>query len=161
MKLRLATLDDLATLERWDEAPHVQAASGADDQFDWRMELPRTVAWREQLIGEADGRPIGMLQIIDPATEETHYWGDIGTGLRAIDIWIGDAADLGRGFGTAMMRLAVARCFAAADVTAILIDPLAANVRARRFYERLGFKSVEPRRLGNDDWMVYRLDRPS
>jgi hypothetical protein len=44
-------------------------------------------------------------------------------------------------------------------VTAILIDPLASNVRAHRFYERLGFRFVERRRFGDDDCVVYVLDR--
>jgi aminoglycoside 6'-N-acetyltransferase len=34
---------------------------------------------------------IGFVQIIDPAREESHYWGDAPGGLRAIDIWIGEA----------------------------------------------------------------------
>ncbi len=37
--------------------------------------------------------------------------------------------------------------------------PLAANVRAHRFYERLGFRFVERRRFGQDECLVYRLDR--
>jgi len=32
--------------------------------------------------------------------------------LRAVDIWIGEEGDLGRGHGTIIMRLALARCFA-------------------------------------------------
>jgi len=58
-----------------------------------------------------------------------------------------------------MMRLAIARCFAVPDVSAILIDPLESNVRAHPFYERLGFRSVERRRFGDDECLVYRLDR--
>jgi aminoglycoside 6'-N-acetyltransferase len=43
----------------------------------------------------------------------------------------------------------------------VLIDPLAGNVGAHRFYERLGFRFVERRRFGTDDGFVYRLDRTS
>jgi aminoglycoside 6'-N-acetyltransferase len=106
-----------------------------------------------------DGRPVGFIQIIDPAEEESHYWGDATPNLRAIDIWIGEASDLNRGYGTAMMRLAIARCFAAPEITAILIDPLASNTAAHRFYERLGFRYVERRQFGEDDCIVYRLER--
>ena len=45
------------------------------------------------------------------------------------------------------------------EVTAILIDPLASNTRAQRFYERLGFQFIESRRFGEDDCFVYRLNR--
>jgi aminoglycoside 6'-N-acetyltransferase len=159
MRLRPATLADLAVLQSWDREPHVRGATGADDFYDWAQELPREVAWRELLIGELAGRPIGFVQIIDPALEETHYWGEVEPDLRAIDIWIGAASDLGRGHGTAMMRLALARCFAPPPVRAVLIDPLASNLRARRFYERLGFRPVGRRTFGDDDCMVYRLAR--
>lgn len=159
MRLRRATLEDLPVLCHWDTQPHVIAATGDDDTFDWEDELPREVDWREFLIGEVDGRPVGFIQIIDAAREETHYWGDAEPNLRAIDIWIGDAGDLGRGYGTAMMRLAIERCFAEPAVTAILIDPLARNTRAHRFYERLGFRPLERRTFGTDDCLVYRLTR--
>jgi aminoglycoside 6'-N-acetyltransferase len=156
--LRPATPADLALLRRWDEAPHV-IESDPNDDWEWEVELGRTPDWREQCIAEADGRPIGFVQIIDPAREESRYWGEVPHGLRAIDIWIGEAADLGRGYGTRIMELALDRCFADPGVTAVLIDPLAGNTRAHRFYERLGFRFLERRRFGEDDCYVYRLDR--
>ncbi|WP_372424598.1 GNAT family N-acetyltransferase [Salinarimonas chemoclinalis] len=159
MRLRPATLADLPTLLAWNEDPDVVASTGADDAFDWAGEIPRTVDWREILIFEAQGRPIGVLVSIDPAREESRYWGDCGPGLRALDVWIGASGDRGRGFGTAMMRLALARCFADPSVTAVLLDPLAENVRSCRFYERLGFRAVERRFFGKDDCVVYRLER--
>lgn len=158
IRLRDAGPDDLALLRRWDEAPHV-VASDPNDDWAWETELQRRPDWREQLIAEAGGRPIGFVQIIDPAREDGHYWGDVPAGLRAIDIWIGEADALGRGLGGEMMRQAIERCFAAPDVDAILIDPLASNARALRFYERFGFRFVERRRFGADDCCVLRLGR--
>src|SRR5688500_4717526 len=149
---------DAPLLRRWDEAPHV-VASDPNDDWGWESELARSPDWREQLIAEVDGRPVGFVQIIDPAHEETRYWGDAPPGLRAVDIWIGDAADLGRGFGTRIMHLVLDRCFADPTVSAVLIDPLASNARAHRFYERLGFHFVERRNFGADDCFVYRLVR--
>jgi len=160
VRLRRATPADAGLLKRWDENGHVIAASGEDGDFDWDYELPREVPWRELLIAEEDGRPVGVLQIIDAAEEETHYWGEAEPNLRAIDIWLGEEADLGRGLGTTMMRLAIARCFADPKVTAILIDPLATNTRAQRFYASLGFREVERRLFGPDDCVVMRLERP-
>lgn len=156
--LRPATCDDLELLRHWDEQPHV-IASDPNDDWAWEEELSRTPDWREQLIAELDGRPIGCIQIIDPAHEESHYWGDVPANLRAIDIWIGEASDLGKGYGTQIMRLALARCFAPPVVTAVLIDPLVSNTRAHRFYERLGFQQIERRQFNDDDCFVYRLSR--
>lgn len=160
MRFRPATMADVALLRHWDRQPHVVAADPNDD-WDWETELSRSPKWREQLVAEIDGRPIGFVQIIDPAAEDSHYWGDCGPGLRAIDIWIGEAADLGCGHGTRMMRGAIDRCFADPSVTAILIDPLVTNTGARRFYARLGFEFVENRHFGADHCAVYRLAAPS
>jgi aminoglycoside 6'-N-acetyltransferase len=158
MRLRPATLADAALIRSWAKEPHAVEA-GDFFEFDWEGELPRTVDWRELLIAEVDGRSIGLLQIIDPAREESHYWGDIAPDMRAIDIWIGAATDHGHGYGTEMMRQAIRRCFAQPSVTAILVDPLVSNVRAHRFYERLEFRRIERRTFGNDDCYVYRLQR--
>jgi aminoglycoside 6'-N-acetyltransferase len=158
INLRAATSADLALLQHWDEQPHV-IESDPNDDWHWEVELDRNPDWREQLIAELDGRPIGFIQIIDPAREESHYWGAIAANLRAIDIWIGEETDLGKGYGTKLMQLAIARCFADPSVTAILIDPLANNTRAHRFYERFGFKLVEHRQFGDDQCCVYSLDR--
>jgi aminoglycoside 6'-N-acetyltransferase len=36
---------------------------------------------------------------------------------------------------------------------------LASNVRAHRFYERVGFIKIDRRTFGEDDCFVYRIDR--
>lgn len=159
MRLRPATPDDLELLRHWNEQPHV-VAGVPGEYWDWENELPRSPDWREQLIAEENGRPVGFIQIIDPAREETHYWGDVPAHLRAIDIWIGEESDLGKGYGTMMMRLALDRCFADPAVTAVLIDPLARNKHVHPFYERLGFRFIERRRLGSEDCLVYQIGRP-
>lgn len=158
MRLRPAVSADLPLLRRWDDQPHI-VASDPNDDWGWETELGRRPAWREQLIAEVDGRPVGFLQIIDPLLEDSHYWGDVAPDQRAIDLWIGEAADLGKGHGTRMMQLALERCFADPRVWSVLIDPLASNVRAQRFYERLGFRFVARRRFGADECLVYRLSR--
>jgi aminoglycoside 6'-N-acetyltransferase len=158
LNLRSATSADLDLLQQWDEQPHV-IDSDPNDDWHWKIELDRTPEWREQLIAELDGRPIGYIQIIDPAPEESHYWGDVPMNLRAIDIWIGEETDLGKGYGTQMMELALARCFADPLVTAVLIDPLVNNTRAHRFYQRLGFQVVDRRQFGEDDCLVHCLNR--
>ena len=158
INLRPATLEDLTLLKYWDEQPHIIACD-PDDDWHWESELSRDPAWREQLIAELNSRPIGMIQIIDPALEDSHYWGKVASNLRAIDIWIGEATDLNKGYGTIMMRLALTRCFADSLVKAVLVDPLAYNTRAHRFYQRLGFKFVERRHFGDSDCFVYQLNR--
>ncbi len=158
IRLRTATPADAPLLRYWDTKPHVMD-SDPDDDWHWETELANEPEWREQLIAEADGRPIGMVQIIDPLLEETHYWGECAPNLRAIDIWIGEESDLGKGYGTVMMRLALERCFAPPNITAVIIDPLASNTKAHRFYERIGFRFVEKRVFNDEECFVLRMER--
>lgn len=167
MILRPARADDAATLRAWDDKPHVKWCTGfdpdqplpPDEREDWETLIARDVEWFEVLIGELDGRRIGVVQIIDPHREDSHYWGDCAPNQRAIDIWIGEETDIGQGYGTLMMRAAIARCFADADVTNILIDPLLINEKAIRFYRRLGFREVGERWFDGDHCLVMELRR--
>ena len=156
--LRPAMPADVKLLRYWDQQSHIIAAKGHEG-WGWEAELKKALDWQEQLIAEVDGHPIGFIQVIDPAREESRYWGNVPSGLRAVDIWIGEKRDLGKGYGTQIMQLALARCFADPTVTAMLVDLLATNTRAHRFYERLGFQFVERGRFGADECLVYLLDR--
>jgi aminoglycoside 6'-N-acetyltransferase len=165
--LRHARMEDAALLARWDEEPHVIAATTDDinapkafgDAY-WPDELAMQSDVYRYYIAELDGRPIGAMLIIDPHLEPTHYWGEVGPDLRAVDIWIGEADCLGRGYGTRMMSLALDICFADPRVNAVLIDPLASNVRAHRFYQRIGFEPIERRLMtGEDDCLIHSITR--
>jgi aminoglycoside 6'-N-acetyltransferase len=164
--LRRATPADAAWLDRWDTDPDVIACSTDDpdatiafENTDWAEELASQDEHSQYFIAELDGRPIGAMQICDPHLETSHYWGEIAPNLRAIDVWIGAPEDRGKGYGAKMMRLALERCFADGRVTGIVIDPLASNTRAHRFYQRMGFKPIGRRNFGADDCLVHELKR--
>lgn len=165
--LRPATLADVPHLKRWDTQPHVIAATSDDPDADiafesaeWADEISERDPHSHFFIAEAGGRPIGAMQVIDPAQERTHYWGgDCPAGLRAMDIWIGEPDCLGKGYGTQMMTIAIDTAFANPAIEAVIIDPLASNTEAHRFYQRLGFHPVERRMFYEDDCLVHRLSR--
>lgn len=167
LTIRLATQADAPTLARWDADPSVIACTtddaNAEQAFagaDWTEEIAANGDLTCCYIAELDARPIGAMQVIDPSAEPTHYWGEIEPNLRAIDIWIGDAADRNKGMGALMMGAVIDACFADAAVTAVIIDPLSSNTGAHRFYQRLGFKPTGRRLFnGQDDCLVHRLDR--
>ena len=158
IKLRPATINDLELVKYWDTKQHVIDCD-PDDEWNWEIELIRNPEWREQLVAELNGEPIGFLQIIDPFLEETHYWGDVQPNKRAIDIWIGEENNLNKGYGTTMMELAIQRCFQNPAIDGILIDPLKSNSNAHRFYERLGFEFIEERIFNEDACYIYELKR--
>jgi aminoglycoside 6'-N-acetyltransferase len=157
--LRQAIISDLPLLKYWDKKPHVIFATGGDsddEEDEWmknQLQNPSKFVWI--YIAELDSRPIGVIQIVDPANEETHYWGKIEQGLRAMDIWIGEESDLAKGYGTTMMQLAINKCFENPEVTAILIDPLSKNLRAIKFYQKLGFVFLENRDFDDDNCDIY------
>ena len=158
VRLRPAKLSDLSLLLAWDREAHVVACD-PDDDWDWAGELSRDPPWRTQWMAEVDAVPMGFLQIIDPVEEESQYWGDMEEGSRAIDIWIGPPEYLGKGYGSQMMARALDYCFAAPEVGNVWIDPLSTNHRAIVFYQRLGFRSVGKRLLGDSDCDVHLLTR--
>jgi aminoglycoside 6'-N-acetyltransferase len=177
--LRNATIDDMALLLQWDEKEHLQGSYGGDadyNDWNWEYELQRkNVSWRYQLIAEVvedveDEKkveehrtiPIGFVQIIDPREEESHYWGiDCERNLRAIDIWIGDERYLNRGYGTQIMKqiLQSPMVFGHTNVTGVIIDPMANNYDAHRFYQRLGFVPMGIQYFGPDRCLIHRMNR--
>lgn len=163
--LRPTRVEDAALLARWDREPHVIACASdepcADVAFgeDWAAAIAAASPVSFHLIAEAAGVPVGALQIIDPHREPDGYWGEVEPDLRAVDVWIGPAEYLNRGYGTEMIRQAIELCFSDPAVTAIVIDPLVSNTAAHRFYRRLGFAPVGERRFGEDRCLVFRLER--
>ncbi|MBM3656261.1 MAG: acetyltransferase [Actinobacteria bacterium] len=156
--LRTATLEDLEVLHLWDRDPHVGYSGG--DTYDWEYELGRLVSWREILIAEVDGRPIGVTVLIDTCEEETHYWGAHSEqGAWAIDIWIGSPENRSKGYGREMMLQSLHRCFAIHKAHKVLIDPLESNLRAISFYERLGFRVLGPVIFDDDECLVMAIDK--
>jgi aminoglycoside 6'-N-acetyltransferase len=167
LTLRPAVVADIPLLKAWDREDHVIASTTDDPDADeahegvtWEGEIAMQCDVYRYFIAELEDRPIGAMLMIDPHLEPTHYWGAIEPNLRALDIWIGPPDMLGKGYGEAMMRQAIDMCFADSTVTAIVIDPLASNTRAHKFYQRLGFKPIERRLFHDkDDCLVMRLER--
>ncbi len=134
-------------------------ASDPDGEWDWEEQIKCEEPWLELFVAEIAGQPIGFIQIINPARETSRYWGGMPEGYRAIDIWIGELKNTGQGYGGQMMNLALEHCFGQADVHTVLIDPLATNTRAIKFYETIGFHYVEDRDFGGDRCKVYQISR--
>jgi aminoglycoside 6'-N-acetyltransferase len=129
---------DLPLLREWRSRPHWTEWWGpaeADDRFfEGAIADPHTSAW----IVEHDGRAFAYAQDYDPHAWPGHHFAHLPPGARGIDQSIGDPALLGRGHGSAFVRVHCERLFAA-GVPAIGTDPHPDNVRAIRAYEKAGF----------------------
>ena len=160
LTFRRASTDDVMLLDVMSNAPHVFPSLGTDQPWDWPREVE--ASWQEVWIIDlsATSKPIGVVVVLDAAADPSGYWGEVSPGTYAIDIWISDASQLRKGYGTVMMKHAIDRCFHVHNAHTILIDPLAKNEGAIAFYQHLGFEVIGPRTFGADECIVLRLRRP-
>ena len=128
---------DLPLLRRWLATPEV--ARWWPDPDEQYAGLVEDLAGDDMtmLVVSHRGRPFAYLQHAN-----AHGWGDFTRGLpadtRALDAFIGEPGLIGRGHGSAFLRVA------ALDLrrrySALMIDPVADNLRAIRAYEKAGFR---------------------
>ena len=128
---------DLPLLDRWRQAPHVIELWGGPDVEPARDVLaePRVRMW----IVEHRGVPFAYAQDYAPHDWDGHPFTHLPSGSRGIDQYIGEAAMIGRGHGSAFVAQHVARLFAE-GAPAIGTDPHPDNARAIRAYEKAGFR---------------------
>lgn len=138
---------DLVLVERWLNEPHVArwyvAGSTVARELD---DLRRCVAGAEPtrvLLVVETGRPIGWCQWYrcddypDHAAGVGAEPGDVG-----IDYAVGEPERVGRGVGTALVRLIVETVAAAFPAAGIVADTDASNLASRRVLEKAGFLLV-------------------
>jgi aminoglycoside 6'-N-acetyltransferase len=129
---------DLPLLEQWLNRPHVA---------EWWGDPARGLATIEQHLPDpaidlfmvsCNDVPIGYQQSYDPHAEPDHPLRDQPIGTRGIDQFIGEPDFIGRGHGSAFIRLFVERLFAA-GAPRVITDPNPRNGRAIRAYAKAGF----------------------
>ena len=129
---------DLPQLEVWLQGPEIKAWWG--DPIE-QAELLRADIEDPRMQMELvffQGRPFAYIQ-----TYEAHAWPQahldhLPSGSRAIDTFIGESTMIGRGHGSAYMRLIALR-LQSECAPVIAIDPTEANRRAVRAYSNAGF----------------------
>lgn len=129
-------------LRRWLETPEVRLWWGDPDEQQALIEEDLASDLMTQLIVAVDGRDFAYAQHC-----EVHAWpdspfADLPPGSRAIDPFIGEPELLGRGHGSAFLRL-ICEDLIRAGAPAIGIDPDVDNHRARQAYRKAGFVGEE------------------
>jgi aminoglycoside 6'-N-acetyltransferase len=84
---------------------------------------------------------IGYQQSYDPHAEADHPLRDQPIGTRGIDQFIGEPDFVGRGHGSAFIRVFVERLFEA-GAPRVVTDPNPPNGRAIRAYAKAGFRPI-------------------
>jgi aminoglycoside 6'-N-acetyltransferase len=115
---------------RWWGEPEEQAALLAEDLNEPRMVMR---------IVSVDGRPFAYAQDYCVHVWPQPHFARLPPGTRAIDSFIGEPEMIGRGHGSAFLRLLAER-LRAEGAPVVAIDPDASNLRARRAYAKAGFR---------------------
>jgi aminoglycoside 6'-N-acetyltransferase len=155
---RPLTLDDKALFMGWLAAPHIGGWWGSPDS-QWAhvvnhwAETPQQTAMH---IAQVDGTDFGYAQSYDVQAYGSPHYADRGTGAQALDFFLGEAAYLGQGHGTGMIRTR-AHQLIFAGAPAVLVDPDVLNTHAIGSYERAGFNAVEER-ICNDGNTVLVME---
>lgn len=158
---RPVTEADLPLLARWRAEPHVVEWWGAPEiepEIE-KLTEPRIAIW----IVEYAGRPFAFAQDYDVHGWQPHHFSYLPPGSRGIDQYIGEADMLGRGHGSAFIRLHVQHLFAQ-GAPAVGTDPHPKNLRSLRACEKAGFRKVSDpvqTRWGTAILMECRRQAPS
>lgn len=135
---RPMSADDLPTIRRWLEAPHVSEWwHDPAEQFEivsGDLDHPDMA----QFIVAADGQEFAYLQCYNLSAWDSGF-GSQPDGTRGLDQFIGEAGMLGCGHGSAFVR-AFADGLLVSGTPRVVTDPDPANTRAIKAYERAGFR---------------------
>ncbi|MFI1994552.1 GNAT family N-acetyltransferase [Actinoplanes sp. NPDC020271] len=167
---------DFPLLAHWLAQPHVArwwhhewSAEAVERDFgpSVRGEEPN-----QDWLASLDGRPAGLLQRCrwtdypEYVAEMTPVY-PLPPGAVSIDYLIGEAGDVGRGWGPSMIAAFVARTWTdLPGSTCVIIPVVAANRASWRALEKAGFTRVGEGELEPDNpvddrrHLVLRLDRP-
>ena len=143
-RFRAVTPTDLPLLREWLLREHVREWWGDPVRGLARIAEHIVDPAIDALMVEYNDLPIGYIQSWDPRAEADHPCRDQPVGTRGIDQFIGELQLVGRGHGTAFIRLFVENLFGA-GAPRVITDPNPRNSRAIRAYAKAGFKEIDRR----------------
>jgi aminoglycoside 6'-N-acetyltransferase len=117
-------------VRRWWGDPEEQAALLEEDLSEPRMVM-RIVSF--------EGQPFAYAQDYAVHVWPQPHFSGLPEGSRAIDAFIGEPDMIGQGHGSGFLRLLAER-LKDEGAPVVAIDPDVDNLRARRAYERAGFR---------------------
>jgi RimJ/RimL family protein N-acetyltransferase len=139
---------DIPLLVSWFAQPHVSQwwpTPSEDELIEKFLERIRSKNTFGYLVRLND-KPIGYIQYyyIDRANQKTGLWlPELPQGTVGIDQFIGDAAYVGKGYGTQLIKKFIAYLkILEPQTTTIIVDPDPTNYAAIRCYEKVGFRKI-------------------
>jgi aminoglycoside 6'-N-acetyltransferase len=137
---RPVTANDLPLLRRWLHGPEVKRWWGNPSEQFGLLRADLNEPSMTMRIISFNGRPFAFAQDYEVHSWPQTHLAHLPQGSRAIDSFIGWPSMIGRGHGQAYLRLLAER-LCAEGASLVAIDPATDNVRARRAYEKAGFRA--------------------
>ena len=139
--VRPAKFDDLPLLRAWLRTPEVVRWWGDPKEQAKLLEEDLSEPLMVMGIVSFAGRPFAYVQDYAVNSWPQPHFAGLPAGSRAIDAFVGEPDMIGKGHGSAFLRLLAER-LVAEGAPAVVIDPDIENVRARRAYQKAGFRPV-------------------
>jgi aminoglycoside 6'-N-acetyltransferase len=130
--------DDMPRLRVWLRTPEAVRWWGNPDEQAAMLEDDLTEPRMAMRLVHLDAKPFAYAQDYAVRSWPQAHFAGLPPGSRAIDSFIREPEMIGRGHGSAYLRLLAAR-LRAERAPVVAIDPAADNMRARRAYENAGF----------------------
>lgn len=141
---------DLPLLRKWIESPHWQEWwSNPEREINYIKDMIEGRDSTKPFIFQIDGRKTGYIQYWSIGDQINAGWAEeekwlamVPESAIGVDISIGDAIDLNKGIGSAVLRK-FSNQLLDEGYSTILIDPDNENYRAIRAYKKAGYKIIE------------------
>jgi RimJ/RimL family protein N-acetyltransferase len=164
-EFRRLRVTDLPLLHEWMNRPHVaEWWDGPVSQGDVRSEYGGHITSplvRPQL-AYLDGAPVGYVQSYRAMGHGGGWWPDeTDPGVHGLDLFLADAAGLGRGLGAALVGQLATELFRDPAITRLQIDPDPENTRAIRCYAKAGFRPQAEITTPDGPALLMILERPA
>ena len=152
VRLRPAAEPDLPKLMEWDNDPEITRWAGKrferhEEAREWYLSRANS---RKTFVIEVDGKVIGEIEIINISWR-------LHTG--EMRIFIGDKSLWDRGLGEESVRVLVEGLFETTSLEEVFLRVNKANRRARRCYEKVGFRPEGRLRTGDGEIILMILRR--
>ncbi|MCD6659277.1 MAG: acetyltransferase [Lentimicrobium sp.] len=142
MKVRKFRPEDIELMQEWLQHPHVHQYFGNPEE--WLEEITENIdaEWVKYFIAET-GKPIGFLQYYETDKAPEGEWSAEPAGTVGIDYLIADKENLGKGYGSEIIRLLIELIKTTGKYKYIIADPVPQNQASARVLEKNGFAIKE------------------
>ena len=152
--------EDIPYLIGWLRQPHVLEYWPhhlADEEIWKKYEAHIDSDWVFPFLIQIGAQPIGYIQCYQSWREGNGWWPNEKAGTYGLDLFLGKPEYLGRGYGSIVLGAFIETIQNTHQVTQWIIDVDPKNTRAKRCYQKVGFKETETIQTPEGEALLMRL----